>query len=644
MDSAGDGIGSLGVADHNDLVELVLEELLQLVDGLGAECDNNGVAGDGLLFAGGEINSLNSLVGDLGYLVAAEKLYVCSGELLHHNYAGHELFLQNNVGQHFNDADLVTALKQFKAGFNADLTAAADDHVTLDLALLEQNILRDLDVFTVDTGDVENQRLGAGCKEDDIGLDGVNVCFGDGSVEMNLHIIHAAELGAEEFGNVIQNILAGGAGSHKELTAADLVGGLVNIDIVTALSGDVSSFQTGRAGTDDSDVLLYLCLADITVWEAALASGYRVESAAERHLAEYALADAVVAVEALADAVQIALLDFLDKIGIDDPLAGQRNEICLTGRQYFFCDLGVEYTTLSKNGYADNVFDGFCEVGESCLGLINGRDHPFNGFKYSGFAVESGDTVALHPLSHDLGLLDTAAGITEEFINGPAYYDREVLTALCLNVFNQLVEQAVAILKRSAVLILAVVEPGGEELGNEIAADRMDGHSIEAGSLCVPATPAKAIDHGVNLINSERSDRCTDEAGLKGAGSNTCLVINTLTALIIGETERLCTAAGADIDGAFCACAMDGLGELGHHGDVHVVVDTYGTGIRVDLVDLGGALSGVNSDETATASCAFYIVINDFVGDFAVRSCIESLGGAHYDSVLDGEIAYLARG
>ena len=90
---------------------------------------------------------------------------------------------------------------------------------------------------------------------------------------------------------------------------------------MATLSRNICCLQAGRTCAYYRNILLYLRLADATLRETAFTAGDGVECAAQRHLSKYALAYAVVAVEALADTVKIALFYLLNKIGLNYPLA-----------------------------------------------------------------------------------------------------------------------------------------------------------------------------------------------------------------------------------------------------------------------------------------------------------------------------------
>ena len=281
---------------------------------------------------------------------------------------------------------------------------------------------------------------------------------------------------------------------------------------MASLSRYVCGLQTGRACAYYGNILLDLGLADIPLRETAFTAGDRVEGAAQRHLRKYALTNAVVAVKAFAYAVKVALLDLFHEVGLNDPLAGQRHKICLTACENIFGDLCIKYSSLGKHRNAYDILNCLCKVCQRRLRLIDGRDHPLYALKYRSLTVECRNAVLFHPLGKYLGLLYAASRITEELVNRPTHDDREILTALCLNVKYQLMQQAVTIFKGAAIFVGAVVKPRGKELGDEVSAYRVNGNGIKSGALAVKAAIAKAIDHGFDLFLRKRTDGCSDEA------------------------------------------------------------------------------------------------------------------------------------
>ena len=135
-------------------------------------------------------------------------------------------------------------------------------------------------------------------------------------------------------------------------------------------------------------------------------------------------------------------------------------------------------------------------------------------------------------------------------------------------------QNTISVLKRTAVFIRSVVEPRGQEFGDQISAYGMYGDGIEASTFCVEAAPSHAVDHRVYLVNSHRPDRGADESGLERSGGYSCNAVNALAALIIGEPKGLRTAARADVYGALRAVAVYRLGKIREHGDIHIVIHT----------------------------------------------------------------------
>ena len=334
--------------------------------------------------------------------MAAQDVHARRGQLLHHDDARHELLLQDEVGQHLDYGYLMPALDELQRRLHADLAAAADDDVALHLGLAQQHVLRLLHVCAVYTRDVRHQRLRARAHEHRVRLDGRRVLRRHGAVQVYLHVRQPAQLHAEEVRDVLQDILAGRAGGYAQLTAAEPVRRLIDLDAVAALRGDIGRLQARRSSADDRHALFLLRLADLAVREAALAARDGVERAAQRHLAEDTLAYAVVAVDAAADALDVALLQLRNKVRLDYPLAGLGDEIRLTVRQYLLGNLGVEHAALREHRYAHGLLDGRGQVRQSGLRLINGGYHPLHRLKHRRLRVDGRDAVALHPLAEDL--------------------------------------------------------------------------------------------------------------------------------------------------------------------------------------------------------------------------------------------------
>ena len=122
-------------------------------------------------------------------------------QLLHHNYTSHELLLEDEVGKHFDYADLVAAFKQLQGSLNAHLSAAANDYITVDFSLIDEDILAGLCLLYA--GDRGYERSRTGGKKNVVGFEHSEVFFGHGRAELNVNVVHAPKLNLEKLRNML---------------------------------------------------------------------------------------------------------------------------------------------------------------------------------------------------------------------------------------------------------------------------------------------------------------------------------------------------------------------------------------------------------------------------------------------------------
>ena len=163
--------------------------------------DNRIAAAEKLLFSRLDVLDLNTAVNEAGDLVAAIHGDLGCRQLLHHNYASHELLLEDEVGKHFDYADLVAAFQQLQGRLNAHLSAAANDYIAVDFSLIDEDVLAGLCLLYA--GDRRNERGRTGGKKDIVGFDHSEVFLGHGRTELNVNIVHTAKLNLEKLRNML---------------------------------------------------------------------------------------------------------------------------------------------------------------------------------------------------------------------------------------------------------------------------------------------------------------------------------------------------------------------------------------------------------------------------------------------------------
>ena len=95
----------------------------------------------------------------------------------------------------------MAAFKQLQGSLDAYLAAAADNNIAAYLCLVQKHVLSDFSLLYA--RDRQNERSGAGGKQNIVSVEVTYVRFGHGCVELYFNVVHTLKLNLEKFGNML---------------------------------------------------------------------------------------------------------------------------------------------------------------------------------------------------------------------------------------------------------------------------------------------------------------------------------------------------------------------------------------------------------------------------------------------------------
>ena len=291
---------------------------------------------------------------------------------------------------------------------------------------------------------------------------------------------HALDLSDLPLGGSGHLLLLGRDAGEQEL-AAQLVGGLVDDGLVAAGLEQLGRHHAAHAAADNHDLLGAVGLLQALVLQA----GQRVAGAGnglEAGIDDRVIA-ALVAANALADELGVALLSLPDPLGIGDLAAAYADHVHLALGNQPVGEVGGVYTADAHDGDADLTLDfgyilhveaGLQQVGRDFV--HGGEAHGVAAGEVNGVNAQLGAAVdEVHDLllAHDLG---------HELVDGVAAHEqRHGVGYVGADLLDGVPDKAAAVLKASAVLVGAVVGAGAEHLMGQIAVAGVQLNDVKPG-------------------------------------------------------------------------------------------------------------------------------------------------------------------
>ncbi len=132
---------------------------------------------------------------------------------------------------------------------------------------------------------------------------------------------------------------------------------------------------------------------------------------------------------------------------------------------------------------------------------------------------------------------------------------------------DDFVDESVSVTKRSAVFVLAVVDPRAEELGDQVAVGSMQLDAIEAGFLRPQRSLGEVLD---DVLDFRVVHRLADDTVERVGSARRALRV----LVFVLDTPLVLLAAGvAELHDELAAVLMDALADLTPELDLVIVVD-----------------------------------------------------------------------
>ena len=409
--------------------------------------------------------------------------------------------------------------------------------------------------------------VGADGDYDLVGLDLGDKLGGDGGVQVGLDA-HALDLLDLPLGGGGHLLLLRSDAGEQEL-AAQLVGGLVDDGLVAAGLEYLGRHHAAHAAADYHDLLRALGLLQALVLEA----GQRVAGAGdglEARVDDGVIA-ALVAADALADELGVALLGLLDPLGIGDLAAADADQVHLALGYQLVGELGGVDTADAHDGDADLALDfGYVLHVEAGLQQV-GRDFVHGGEAHGVAAGEVNDVDAqLGAAVDEVHYLLLGHVLLHELVDGVAAHEEGMVSGMLARIsLMQFQTKRQRFSKLAAVLVGAVVGAGAEHLVGQVAVAAVQLDDVKAGVNGALGGLAELLLDLLQALDGERI------GGLE------------LVALVKEELGR--EAAVPELDAHRAADGVDGVGELAELLNVLVGVEAHvhvGVRLRTDSGDL----------------------------------------------------------
>ena len=531
--------------------------------------------------------------GDLGHGAAGVDLAV----LGHHVVDGKIRSVgggHGQLGQHLDDGDLLAAfLAQIQSGLAADLAAADDDNPFAQLVGMAEALLGGDDVGIFGAGDGDDDGIGA-----DSGEHHVEVLLldhlGSGLTvqdHFDAQLFHHVQTLLQE---AVQVVLEGGV-LGKDDFAAQMVGLLVQGDVMPALSGVNGACHAGRAAADDTDALGSGVLGDELV-EYVFAADGGIGGAAELHL--HVVAQAEEALQAGSDLLLAAVAGLVNAIGVGDSAAGHGDNVGSAGGESLLNELGLLEGADGEDGLGEAGFLDLAGVlGVDAGGIELNRVH--NGLGDVVLNGAAGDVGQVDLVLNELEEVDAVlylAAAFHQLVAGDADLDGHTGADGGADAVDYHDREAAAVLCGAAVSVGALIILGGEEVGNEGAVAEVEQDHIEADLDGALGGLGVVVGHLVHLILGEH--------GIGLAGLLVGLSVGGIHDQIAVGIQTVATE-GKQLEGDLGAEEVYGAGETVPVVVVLLVIDV-GVGVDgvglvqqdpVDVLagegDAGGAASGL---------------------------------------------------
>jgi len=403
---------------------------------------------------------------------------------------------------HLHDGDLPPQLCEVDGEFYARRSAAEDDDPAARPLRIPVGLLGSEDVRGLDPWDIRDARPGAQRCDDDVRAGRRRVLRCDGGAEP-----HLDGRSGDHSGLIVEVAGQKSLERHLLLTsehAAETVLLFAENDRVSAFRGGQRRLHPGHAAADHEHVLGPACRERMP---AVLLEAYLgIDGTPVLPLGSDA-GKTLEAADAGSDLVSSSRARLLGQVGIGEQRPGDLHHIGLSGGDDLFHHPGIVQGADGRHRRGDMPLD---LGGVAYVDAVR-KEHARmgDGEDLGHFVTTGGDMdkvdLAVELLGDRHAFVDVVAALVA-FRAADADLDREPTPAFLLDPLHDGQREAATVLKAAAPSILALVDLGGEELGEEPAVPGVDGHQAETAELGEGGGVAKSLDRFLDHLFGHRRD------------------------------------------------------------------------------------------------------------------------------------------
>ena len=511
-----------------------------------------------------------------------------------------------DVGQHFQDGDLVGVGRNVTGRFRAAQAAADDDHVLARAGLVGQVVGDQGRIFNAGNG--RHCRGAARGQDDLVVAAALDVVGSGGLVQLDVHpqFPALAFLVGDELEDVGLEIRTAGCPQGSAETAFLFP----EVHVEAALTGGDGGFHAAGAAADDQDPALQVGLGR---WQGVFLFGVAggVDGAVIV-LAGKAGEEAFVAADAGTDVSIVALFHLGGPIGVSQHFMGHPQVVQSSVGNHLFGQVGVEQLAVAQYGQGGHFLDGLLGVQLVAFFGVDGGDGGVPFLVAARIHVEGVHTGVFQDFGHGQAFVQIPEALDP--LDRREFDDhRHVRGDVLLDFGDAFQGEAHAVFQGAAVFIGAGVPLFGLELVQQVSAVGVEldgvgtGQEGELGAVAHLAHQVMDVFHGKGLALEVGEPEGAAVAGAVWRGE--------------GVGELLAAQAGGQLHADLGAVVMAAVDE--HVQPFHVVeIRKLGTGTGFVF---GGNHVGTGDDQARTAFGPFHEIIDaiDIVGS------VRFAGGAH---------------
>src|ERR1700677_47087 len=338
------------------------------------------------------------------------------------------------------------------------------------------------------------------------------------------------ELDAEVAQGLVELLLAGDPPGQVEL-AADLVGGLEQRYLVSALGCGERQGQAGGPGTDDGQVL---AAAGRGEHEFRLVAGLRVDQAGGDLSAEGVVEAGLVAPDAGIDGLRASCPGLGDEVRVGEERTGHGDHVGAAFGEYLLGDLGGVDAVAGDQGHRYGAPERPGDPGVRAAGH-GGGDGRDARLVPADAGVDDRGAGCLDRLGERDHLRQCAA-VWYQVEHGEPVDEDELGTDVLAHAADYLDGEAHPVLGGASPAVGAMGGGGGCELVDEVALGAHDLDAVVAGRLGQSRCSDERLDRLLDLVSGQPAREVGADGGLDGAGGDQVRVAGV--AAVVQDLQR----------------------------------------------------------------------------------------------------------